>query len=85
MCDIVIGPWEGFSAGAEDEDDDAGGEEEGGGDESEEVVEEEDLDSLDEAAADASSSAGTSIFEMSSPSSASIAMIFPTGTFLAPS
>ena len=31
------------------------------------------------------SSAGTSRLEMSSPSSASSAMVFPTGTFLVPS
>lgn len=62
----------------------------GGGDDSLAEVGDEDDDagfSLDFAggAGDFSSSAGTSTLEMSSPSSASIAIVFPTGTALEPS
>ena len=54
----------------------------GGGGDADEVEVEVDLDSVE---ASLDSSAGTSIFEISSPSSASMAMSFPTGTFLEPS
>lgn len=76
----MTGPeCEGFSAGGVGDDEEADVDEEDGGGAEDDA---EDLESFD---ASLDSSAGTSIFEISSPSSASIAIIFPTGTFLEPS